>query len=120
MRNDLAKRLHDARTACIKIGVITEDIDFATYASNEIVRLAVERLLEIVGEALSVALRIDPTLQDRFPDLRRAVGLRNRIIHGYDDINDAVIWDIVRTNVPPLATELGVLLGDAPDVEPSE
>ncbi len=93
---------------------------FAEYSSNEMVRLAVERLLEIVGEALSVALKLDPSLQDRFPNLRRAVGLRNRIIHGYDDINDAVIWDIIQTNVPPLASELDELLGDAPDLESPE
>lgn len=120
MRNDLAKRLHDARVGCLKIGEITRDIDFAEYLSNEVVRLAVERLLEIVGEALSVALRIDPSLEDRYIDLRRAVGLRNRIIHGYDDINDAVIWDIVKSNVPPLARDLGILLDDAPDVDALE
>lgn len=117
MKNDLAKRLHDARIGCLKIGDITRSIGFAEYLSDEVLRLAVERLLEIVGEALSVALRIDPSLEDRFPNLRRAVGLRNRIIHGYDDINDAVIWDIVQINVPPLARELGRLLDDAPEVD---
>lgn len=120
MRSDLAKRLHDAHIACQKVVGFTSDMTFAQYLSNELVRLAVERLLEIVGEALSVALKIDPSLQDRFPNLRRAVGLRNRIIHGYDDINDAVIWDIVQTNVPPLTGELGVLLDGAPDVEALE
>lgn len=117
MRNDLAKRLHDARTSCLKIDAVTQDIGFAEYVDSEVVRLAVERLLEIVGEALSVALRIDPTLEDRYPDLRRAVSLRNRIIHGYDDINDTVIWDIVQTNVPPLARDLGILLDEAPVIE---
>ncbi len=120
MRNDLAKRLHDAQIACEKVVGFTSNMTVAEYSSNEVVRIAVERLLEIVGEALSVALKMDPSLQDRFPNLRRAVGLRNRIIHGYDDINDAVIWDIVQTNVPPLARELGVLLDGAPDVEALE
>ncbi len=120
MRIDLAKRLYDASGACEKIVGLTQGVDFAFYRDNEVLRLAVERLLEITGEALSIALRIDPTLEDRYPDLRRAVGLRNRIIHGYDDINDAVIWDIVQTIVPLLARELGVLLDDAPDVEALE
>ncbi len=110
---DLAKRLFDAHRAALRIKAITEGMDFADYESAEVTRLAVERLLEIVGEALTVALRIDPELSNRFPDLRRAVGLRNRIIHGYDDINDVVIWDIVQLNLPPLIDQLEALLNDA-------
>jgi uncharacterized protein with HEPN domain len=62
-------------------------------------------------------LRIAPELEEDYPDLRRAVGLRNRIIHGYDDINDVVIWDIVKTNIPTLIYHLAVLLEEAPQVE---
>lgn len=120
LRIDLAKRLFDAYSASSRIAAITKEMVYADYAADEIRRLAVERLLEIVGEALTVALRIDPDLQDRYPDLRRAVGLRNRIIHGYDDINDEVIWDVVQRNIPLLATDLKRLLKDAPDLdEPS-
>ena len=120
MRIDLAKRLFDAHRDCSRIVAITNEMVYIDYANDEIRRLAVERLLEIVGEALTVALQIDPGLHDRYPDLRRAGGLRNRIIHGDDDINDEVIWDVVQRNIPPLATDLKRLLDDAPDSdEPS-
>ena len=83
---------------------------FADYAGNDVLRLAVERLFEILGEALAAVLRLDPDLEGQWPDLRRAVALRNRIIHGYDDINDVVIRDIVRTNLPPLMLTIDTLL----------
>lgn len=114
---NLAKRLFDAHSAALKIEAITRGMDFADYESVEVIRLAVERLLEIVGEALSVPLRIDPDLRERFPDMLRAVELRNRIIHGYDDINDVVIWDILQTNLPPLIDQLETLLNHEPEGE---
>lgn len=117
MNVDLAKRLFDAHLAALKIETITHEMSFAEYELAETTRLAVERLLEIVGEALSVALRIDPELRTQFPDFHRAVGLRNRIIHGYDDINDVVIWDIVQTNLPPLICQLETLLSAEADGE---
>ncbi len=69
-----------------------------------------ERLFEILGKALAAVLRLDPDLEGQWPDLRRAVSLRNRIIHGSDDINDVVIRDIVRTNLPPLMLTIDTLL----------
>ncbi len=110
MNEHLAKRLFDAHRAALRIRAITDGRTFADYMSDEVRRLAVERLLGIVGEALGAAIRVDPTLGTRYPDLRRAVALRNRIIHGYDDINDVVIWDIVQTNLPPLIDQMESLL----------
>jgi uncharacterized protein with HEPN domain len=57
-------------------------------------------------------LRQEPGLEARFPDFRRAVSLRNRIIHGYDDVNNLVIWDIARTNIPVLIEQLESVLAD--------
>ena len=85
-------------------------MSFADYAGNDVLRLAVERLFEILGEALAAVLRLDPDLEGQWPDLRRAVSLRIRIIHSYDDINNIVIWDIVRTNLPPLVLTIDTLL----------
>ena len=117
LRIDLAKRLFDAHRACSKITAITRGMVYADYVADEVRRLAVERLLEIVGEALTVALRIDSDIEDQYPDLRRAVGLRNRIIHGYDDFNDVVIWDVVQTNIPPLLGALADLLDEATEAD---
>lgn len=117
MNEHLAKRLFDAHRAAVKIATITDGLDLAAYLADEVTRLAVERLLEIAGEAIGVSLRMEPDLEVRFPNFRRAVGLRNRIIHGYDDINDVVMWDIVQTNIPLLKSELETLLNEILDGE---
>lgn len=113
---EVAKRLHDAHQACIKLVELTKHVDFPLYSDNETLRLACERLLGIVGEALTVALRTDSSLDTALPDIRRAIGLRNRIIHAYHDVSDALIWDTIGTNIPQLAGQLERLLEHGPIV----
>jgi uncharacterized protein with HEPN domain len=118
LRDQLGKRLFDAHRAARKVLTITDGMSRDDYLESEVTRLAVERLLEIVGEALSVSLRLKPELDVLFPDFRRAVGLRNRIIHVYGDINDVVIWDIVQSNLPPLERQLADLMREANEKGP--
>ncbi|MBI3852538.1 MAG: DUF86 domain-containing protein [Verrucomicrobia bacterium] len=70
------------------------------------VRSAVERQFEIIGEALGKAGAADSSLAERIPELPRIVGLRHRLIHGYDTVDDEIIWDIVQSKIPPLAQQL--------------
>jgi uncharacterized protein with HEPN domain len=79
-------------------------------------RSAVERQLEIVGEALGHAADEEEALEDDIPAIPRIVSLRNRVIHGYDTVDDEIIWDIVQNNVPTLSGQLRELL-DAEDGE---
>jgi uncharacterized protein with HEPN domain len=77
---------------------------------NLLLRSAVERQFEIVGESLSKAEDIDPSLTEQIPDIRRIIGLRNRIIHGYDTVDNQIVWDIVHTELPKLIDQLELLL----------
>lgn len=63
--------------------------------SSDLVRAAVERQFEIVGEALGRATDLEPQLERWLPEVRRIVGLRNRLIHGYGDVDEEIVWDIV-------------------------
>lgn len=72
---------------------------------------AVERQIEIIGEAMNNALRIDAEL--KITDARKIVNTRNRIIHGYNDIDNIEIWNIIVNNLPTLKSEVAVLLGTA-------
>lgn len=112
MRTETEKRLHDALTACKEFVELSSGKDFEWYRSERIGHLADERLLEIIGEALSVALRLTPELAERLPAARKAVGLRNRIIHGYDNLDDFIIWSVIRDNIPVLASELDTMLSE--------
>jgi uncharacterized protein with HEPN domain len=110
MNEAARKRLLDALTACEAIGEFVGSRDFSEYEANALLRSAVERQFEIVGEALGRAAQEDDTLPERLPELRRIVGLRNRLIHGYDSVDDAIVWDIVQHKLPALRVELAILL----------
>ena len=114
MNDRTAKRLLDALTACRQIEAITSGFDLQSYLRDEVVRLASERLLEIIGEALNVASRDEPNLLKSIPDISFAVGLRNKIAHDYDDISDEVIWDTIAHDIPTLRLRIEAAMENAP------
>ena len=71
-------------------------------------RRAVERNIEIIGEAMSRILKIDPNI--KISHTRKIVDTRNRIIHGYDSVSEDILWGIVIRNLPDLEREVKVLL----------
>ncbi len=103
MSNRLPKHLHDALAAARLAMEFLRGVDADGHAANALVRSAVERQLEILGEACRRALDEDPTLRDRIPEVSLAVALRNRIIHGYDRVEHAIVFDTVKRDLPILA-----------------
>jgi uncharacterized protein with HEPN domain len=89
-------------------------LDFAGYESDRMVRDAVERRLGIIGEALSRAAVLEPALVDQIPEPPQIVGLRNRVIHGYDAVDDEIVWDIVQNKLTGLRVRVAELLGHDP------
>ena len=81
---------------------------FADYERNRQLQQAVERNLEIIGEATKRILEIDPNIN--ISNARKIVGVRNRIVHGYDDIDNTEIWSIVVNSLPILKKEIDELL----------
>ena len=73
-------------------------------------RRAVERNIEIIGEAMDRILKRDKLFQ--LPNSRKIVDTRNRIIHGYDTVSDEIIWGIVIKHLPALKAEIEKLLGE--------
>jgi len=73
-------------------------------------RSAVERQLEILGEALGQLEKADPALAQAVPQLRSAVDLRNLLIHGYAKVDDRIIWNTACRDVPAMAKDLDRLL----------
>ncbi len=114
MQIETAKRLHDALSAAIRIQEIAAIQEPETHESQGIRQLAIERLLATVGEALNRAIQADSSLQTSIPDAPRIIGMRNRIIHGYDDIRDDVIWDTARDHIPELIHQLTNLFEQHP------
>lgn len=83
---------------------------FEEYVSDIRTRRAIERNLEIIGEAVSRILKMDKNF--KLDNAGKIVGTRNRIIHGYDKISDDLIWSIVIKHIPKLKDEVKGLLGE--------
>ncbi len=116
MSNAAKKRLLDAAVACAAIAEFTTGRDFAGYEADRMLSSAVERQFEILGEALGKAARADAFLEITFPDLRKIVALRNRLIHGYDAVDHEIMWDLVTVKLPPFADALRTWLSAHGDV----
>jgi len=89
---------------------LEHNFEFEIYKSNKTKRRAVERELEIIGEAINKLLRINPEIIISYS--RQIVDLRNKIIHSYDNVNDIVIWKIIIKDIPILEKEVNKYLGE--------
>jgi uncharacterized protein with HEPN domain len=102
---------YDILSSIHEIEIFLEEIpDFAIYMADLRTRRAVERNLEVVGEAMHRILKKNPEIG--FSDARKIVETRNRIIHGYDSVSDEIIWSIVTLSLPKLKKEVEQFLGE--------
>jgi uncharacterized protein with HEPN domain len=83
-------------------------MQFKDYLSDIKTKRAVERDLEIIGEAVNRIINRDENFQ--LENVQKIIGTRNRIIHGYDTISDDLIWSIVVNHLPKLKSEIKVLI----------
>ncbi|MDX6443676.1 MAG: hypothetical protein QOH71_750 [Blastocatellia bacterium] len=113
MNVETKRRLLDALEACQAIQQFSAGIDFNAFLADEMRQAALERKFEILGEALNRAEQSDPELGDRLPELRRIIGMRNRIIHGYDAVDEEILWDAVQFKIPLLTEQVLVALREA-------
>jgi len=86
----VTQRLLDVLAACRAIESFVAGLDAGGFAASALVRAAVERKFEIIGEALGHAAREAPALVNAIPEIPRVIGLRNRLIHGYDSVDDQI------------------------------
>jgi uncharacterized protein with HEPN domain len=87
--------------------------DFFEYRKNTMLKRAVERDLEIIGEAVNRILKRDPSFIKLISDSKAIIGLRNQVIHAYDNISDENIWSIIINHVPKLKTEIKKIITDS-------
>ena len=109
---EVRKYLFDIAQACDLLTQFTSGKTFADYTADALLRSAVERQFEIVGEALNQALHQMPELANRVSDGRRIVAFRNRLIHGYAFISDEVVGGVLETNLPTLRREVQSLMDE--------
>jgi len=106
---DIKKYLFDIKTAIDSIEEYVESVDsFETYQQNKLIRRAVEREIEIIGEATNRILKLDEAVN--IEHARKIVDTRNWVIHGYDSVDDMIIWGVITKYLPQLKAEVEKLL----------
>ena len=108
MDNRIKQYLFDIEQSIADIELFMAGIDsFEEYEKNKLVKRAVEREIEIIGEAMNRIIKIDASVD--ITNARQIVKTRNRIIHGYDDVDDILIYGIVKKHIPKLKKEVSEL-----------
>lgn len=109
MQLEIQKYLFDIKTSIDSINEYLNDKrDFTHYLNNKLLRRGIERELEIIGEAASRILKLDADI--KIDNARKIVDLRNWVIHGYDKIDDVIIWGIISKQLPLLKIQVDGLL----------
>ncbi len=111
-QRDVRKYLFDILQACDLLAQFAEGRTFGDYSSDAMLRSAVERQFEIVGEALNQMLRIDSGLAARITNTGRIIAFRHRLSHGYASISNEVVWGVLETYLPALRKEVKTLLDE--------
>ena len=115
MKPDAQALLWDVERAAGAIAGFVEGFDTRRYAASDVVRSAVERKFEIIGEALGRLAKIDPKLVERIPRYRETIAFRNLLIHGYAAVDHDRVWRIARESLPPLREAVAALLREEGD-----
>jgi len=104
-------RMHHMLDAARKALEFTQNCERADLDKDEKLALSIVRLLEVLGEA---AKNISSQCRDDYPEIpwRQIAGTRDRLIHGYSDVDLDIVWKIVSVDLPPLATQLEEALSD--------
>jgi uncharacterized protein with HEPN domain len=118
MERDPRSFLWDARESADTILRFIDGRTAPDYLADPMLRAAVERHFEIIGEALNRLTKAAPYIAGLIPNLNRAVAFRNLLIHGYASIDDETVWRITQEDLPLLRLSVASVLnelGQVPD-----
>jgi len=110
MPHSPAKLLQDILDAGRTIRQFVADRTLAEYREDLMLRSAVERQFEVVGEAMNRLDRLDPDMLQRLQGHQKIVAFRNIIAHGYDALDNAIVWQVITDYLPTLLSQTEQLL----------
>ena len=110
MKDDLLAPLHDIVQAGQAIKSFVSGKTFSDYSSDELLRSAVERKFEVIGEALNRIKRDAPDVLKSIRNARDVISFRNILIHGYDAIDHAIVWGLMQEELAHLLADVDNLL----------
>ena len=104
------KYLFDIKQAADLLADFTRSKSFENYQADPMLRSAVERQFEVIGEALSQLAKVDHETAERISEYRRIIAFRNILIHGYAQIDHRLVWGVLDLKLPTLCQEVEKLL----------
>ena len=109
MKPEIKKYLFDIKESIDSIeNYLGDKRNFRIYSENKMLRRAVERELEIIAEAINRIDKLDQSIQ--ISSKKQIVGMRNRVIHGYDKIDNEIIWGTIVRHIPILKKDVEELM----------
>jgi len=109
MQLEIKKYLFDIRESIESIEKYLGDKrDFSIYLADKMLRRAVEREFEIIGEAMSRIEKLDASIE--ISSKRQIISMRNRVFHGYDKIDNEIVWGTIVRHLPTLKIEIENLI----------
>ena len=111
MKRDNLVYIEDRADAMDKAELLLEGVTYEQFEADFRINFAVVRALEIIGEA---AKRLPQTLRDQYPAIpwKKMAGMRDSIIHGYDNVNLPIVWDTVKQEIPAIKPLLQQILAE--------
>lgn len=111
MNDETKKNLIDVLQAAEEIQDFVRGLDLKSYQTTPVIKRAVERNFEIIGEALNRIKNTDSELLEKISEHHRIIGFRNILIHGYDIVDEAIVWQAVIKHLPILVSQVKEILG---------
>ncbi len=111
MSNEFLDYIDDILDAMQKAEILVKNVTFEEFQADFRIHFALVRALEIIGEA---AKRLPKSVREQYPDIpwKGMAGMRDRIIHGYDDVDLAIVWNVVQNDIPRIKPLLLKILSD--------
>ena len=97
-------------SSCEFLLEFTNDRAVDDYINDRAFRSAVERELQIIGEALIGLEKIAPAVASRIPEYQNIIGFRHVLVHGYDSLDPMTVWNVMETKLEALAPNISSLL----------
>ena len=120
MQLEVQKYLFDIQRAGQLLNSFVLNKTFDDYLADRLLRSGVERQFEIIGAAASKLAKVDPACAEPIREDRKIIAFRNVLIHGYADVDDALVWDLLQSRLPALLEDVAAIRSapDGPDTGP--
>lgn len=111
MSREFLDFVEDILDAMDKAEILVEGMTYAEFEADFRTNFALVRALEIIGEATK---RLPESLRAQYPGIpwRGMAGMRDRIIHGYDNVDLRIVWDVVQKDIPEIKPQIQKILTD--------